>query len=73
MEEYQYSDKEIQNEKHLSVLNVPVEIPVSELESQINAKIKGLIYEDNSYEDDGNEKENVSHCWGGYPYLIVTW
>ena len=30
MEEYKYSDKEIQNEKHLSVLNVPVEIRDSE-------------------------------------------
>jgi len=55
MEEYKYSDKEIQNEKHLSVLNVPVEIPISELEAQINAQIKGLIYEDNSYEDEDND------------------
>ncbi len=39
MEEYKYSEKEIQQEKHLSVLNVPVEIPVSEIENQINAKI----------------------------------
>lgn len=52
MEQYKYLDKEIQSEKHLSTLNVPVEIPVSELELQLNNSIKGLIYEDNSYEDD---------------------
>ena len=52
MEQYKYLDKEIQSEKHLSTLNVPVEMPVSELELQLNNSIKGLIYEDNSYEDD---------------------
>lgn len=57
MEEYKYLDKEIQNEKHLSVVNIPVEMPVIELESQLNNRIKGLIYEDNSYEDD--EQDNL--------------
>ncbi|MCE7040799.1 DUF4403 family protein [Dyadobacter sp. CY312] len=71
MEEYQYSDKEIQNEKHLSVLNVPVEIPISELENQINAKIKGLIYEDNSYEDDGNDNLKAK-VWKISPIKMVA-
>lgn len=55
MEEYKYLDKEIQDERHASVINVPVEMPVSELESQINGRIKGLIYEDGSYEDDSQD------------------
>lgn len=55
MEEYKYLDKEIQNEKHVSTLNVPVEIPVSEIESQLNNQIKGLIYEDKSYDDDDQD------------------
>ena len=55
MEEYKYLDKEIQSEKHLSVMNVPVEMPISELESQLNNTIKDLIYEDNSYEDDNQD------------------
>lgn len=46
---------QIQNEKHMSVLNVPVEMPIAELEKQINAQLKGLIYEDDSYEDEGND------------------
>jgi hypothetical protein len=71
MEEYKYSDKEIQNEKHLSSLNVPVEIPVSEIENQINAKIKGLIYEDNSYEDEGQDNLKAK-VWKISPIRVVA-
>ncbi|WP_221393864.1 DUF4403 family protein [Dyadobacter sp. NIV53] len=71
MEEYKYSDKEIQSEKHLSVLNVPVEIPISELEAQINAKIKGLIYEDNSYEDEDNDNLKAK-VWKISPIKVVA-
>lgn len=55
VEKYLYSDMQIQNEKHISVLNVPVEMPIAEFEKQINAQLQGLIYEDNSYEDEGND------------------
>jgi hypothetical protein len=71
MEEYQYSDKELQDEKHLSVLNVPVEIPVTEIENQVNQKIKGLIYEDNSYEDDGNDNLKAK-VWKISPIRMVA-
>jgi hypothetical protein len=71
MEEYQYSDKELQDEKHLSVLNVPVEIPVAEIENQVNQKIKGLIYEDNSYEDDGNDNLKAK-VWKISPIRMVA-
>lgn len=71
MEEYKYSDKEIQNEKHLSAVNVPVEIPISELENQINSKIKGLIYEDNSYEDDDNDNLKAK-VWKISPIKVVA-
>ncbi|KQS31565.1 DUF4403 family protein [Dyadobacter sp. Leaf189] len=71
MEEYKYSDKEIQNEKHLSVLNIPIEIPVSEIETQINAKIKGLIYEDNSYEDEDNDNLKAK-VWKISPIRVVA-
>jgi hypothetical protein len=71
MEEYQYSDKELQDEKHLSVLNVPVEIPVTEIENQVNQKIKGLIYEDNSYEDDGNDNLKAK-VWKISPIKMVA-
>jgi hypothetical protein len=71
MEEYKYSEKEIQNEKHLSVLNVPVEIPVSEIENQLNAKIRGLIYEDNSYEDEDNDNLKAK-VWKISPIKVVA-
>jgi hypothetical protein len=71
MEEYQYSDKELQDEKRLSVLNVPVEIPVAEIENQVNQKIKGLIYEDNSYEDDGNDNLKAK-VWKISPIRMVA-
>jgi hypothetical protein len=71
MEEYKYSDKEIQNEKHLSVLNVPVEIPVAEIEKQINNQIKGLIYDDNSYEDENNDNLKAK-VWKISPIKVVA-
>lgn len=71
MEEYKYSDKEIQNEKHLSVLNVPVEIPVAEIEKQINNQIKGLIYDDNSYEDEGDDNLKAK-VWKISPIKVVA-
>ena len=43
MEEYQYLDKQIEDEKYASVLNLPVEVPVSEIEEALNQQIKGLL------------------------------
>ena len=50
-EKYLYSDMQLQDEKHLSSVNIPVEMPLVELERQLNAQLNGLIYEDNSYDD----------------------
>lgn len=54
-ESYIYSTMQIQNEKHLSVVNIPVETPLVELEKQLNAQLNGLIYEDKSFEDDNSD------------------
>ena len=56
-EKYLYSTMQIQNEKHLSIVNIPVEIPLVELEKQLNAQLNGLIYEDKSFED--NDSDNL--------------
>ncbi len=56
-EKYLYTDMQLQDEKHLSSINVPVEMPLIELERQLNAQLNGLIYEDNSYDD--NDNDNV--------------
>jgi hypothetical protein len=54
-ENYLYSNMQIQNEKHLSVVNIPVETPLVELEKQLNAQLNGLIYEDKSFDDDNSD------------------
>ncbi|MBK7214071.1 MAG: DUF4403 family protein [Bacteroidales bacterium] len=38
-----------------SLINVPVEMKVSELETFLNRQLTGLIYEDNSLEDNGGD------------------
>ena len=55
IEKYAYTDMQIQNERYMSVVNLPVEIPLIELEKQVNNQLQGLIYEDNSYEDDNQD------------------
>jgi len=44
-------------DKQVSVINVPVEIPVAELEKQANKYLAGTIYEDKSFED--NDGDNL--------------
>lgn len=42
-------------DKQISIINVPVEIPVSELEKQANKYLAGILYEDKSfYDNDGD-------------------
>ncbi|HYG51857.1 MAG TPA: DUF4403 family protein [Flavobacteriales bacterium] len=42
-------------DKQVSVINVPVEIPVAELEKQTNKYLSGTIYEDKSFTDNGGD------------------
>jgi hypothetical protein len=51
----QYTQTESAFTRQVSVLHIPVEIPVAELEKQINTQVNGLIYEDNSLENNGND------------------
>jgi hypothetical protein len=37
---------------HVSVINFPVEIPVAEIQKQMNAQVNGVIFEDNDLEKD---------------------
>jgi hypothetical protein len=68
-EQYLYSDMQIQNEKHISAVNLPLEMPLTELEKQINHQLEGLIYEDNSYED--NDQDNLKvKVWKTSPIKV---
>jgi hypothetical protein len=42
-------------DKEMSVVNIPIEISVADIEKQINNYVKGIIYEDNSYDDNGGD------------------
>ncbi|GAB3496167.1 DUF4403 family protein [Spirosoma knui] len=61
-ETYSTSEMEVRNERFLSTAHVPVAIALSDVERQINAQINGLIYEDNSLED--NNRDNfMAKVW----------
>ncbi len=70
LEEYMYTESQIHNEKHLSYLNIPVQISIQEIEDQINKSINGLIYEDNSYEDDNHDNLKAK-IWKISPIKMV--
>lgn len=52
---YSRTEMEVRNEKYLSTVNVPVSISLRDVERQINAQVNGLVYEDNSLEDNNND------------------
>lgn len=54
-ESYKYTDKQVKSERYLSTINVPFEITMAEVERQLNANLQGLIYEDNSYDDNNQD------------------
>lgn len=60
--EESYNQTEVKHERKLSVINIPVEISMSEVERQINNQLKALIYEDSSLTDNGGDN-----------FLIKVW
>ncbi len=44
-------------QRQLSAVNIPVEVPLEEIQKALNAQLQGLLYEDNSLDD--NNKDNV--------------
>jgi hypothetical protein len=53
--EEKYSDSQASIPKLVSVVNIPIEISVAEIQHQINTQVQSLIYEDNSLEDNDND------------------
>lgn len=66
---YSHTQMEIQNEKHRSVVNIPVEITLSDVAKQLNAQVQGLIYEDNSF-DDANRDNFKAKVWKRAPITV---
>lgn len=50
-EAYDLTLMDVENEKYLSTLNIPLQIPVALLQKQLNEQLKGTIYEDESSDD----------------------
>jgi len=53
--EESYSTTHVQTPRLISTVSAPVEIPLAEIEKQINAQVNDVLYEDNSLEDNGND------------------
>lgn len=54
-EAYQVTKMEVQNDKFLSTVNIPLSISLADVERQINSQVNGLIYEDNSLTDNDDD------------------
>ncbi|AFD05191.1 DUF4403 family protein [Solitalea canadensis] len=52
-----YSNTKVIYTKELSTIQLPVEMSLKEIQTQINKQLTGLLYEDNSFEN--NNKDNV--------------
>ncbi len=52
VESYRTTTRTVSAERYLSTINVPVEITTAELTRQVNARLQGLLYEDDSLETD---------------------
>ncbi len=50
-----YTQVSIQPENQLSVINIPISIPIAEVEKQLNKGVQELIYEDNSPDNNGGD------------------
>ncbi|NEU68229.1 DUF4403 family protein [Spirosoma agri] len=61
-EAYNTTEMEVRNERFLSTVHVPVSIALGDVERQINAQVNGLIYEDNSL-DDNNKDNFMTKVW----------
>lgn len=50
-----YSQDTVKVQKIPSIISIPFDISMNDIEKQINNSITGLIYEDNSYDDDNKD------------------
>lgn len=70
-EAYNTTEMEVRNERFLSTVHVPVSIALGDVERQINAQVNGLIYEDNSLEDNNND-QFMTKVWKRGSILVTA-
>lgn len=66
---YSVTKMEVQNDKFLSTVNIPVSIALADVERQINSQVTGLIYEDNSLTDNDND-QFMTKVWKRAPIHV---
>lgn len=70
-ESYKFTEMEVRNERFLSTVHVPVTIALADVERQINAQVNGLIYEDNSLNDNNND-QFLTKVWKRGTMLVTA-
>ncbi|MGA0556852.1 DUF4403 family protein [Larkinella sp. VNQ87] len=68
---YSVTKMEVQNDKFLSTVNIPVSIALADVERQINSQVNGLIYEDNSLIDNDNDQFMIK-VWKQAPIRVTA-
>ena len=61
---------DVHNESLLSTVNIPVAIALADVERQINAQVAGLIYEDNTFDNDGDGTPFMTKVWKRSPITV---
>lgn len=69
IEKYLYTNLQVQNEKYRSSLSIPVDISMNDVAKHINTQVNGLIYEDNSFDDDGHD-DFKAKIWKRAPITV---
>lgn len=68
---YQVTKMEVQNDKFLSTVNIPLSIALADVERQINNQVTGLIYEDNSLTDNDDD-QFMTKVWKRAPIHVTA-
>jgi hypothetical protein len=64
-----YNADSLRGKQHLSIVNIPVEIPMVEIERQINSQLKELLYEDNDPDNNGGDNFLIKVWKKGSPII----
>jgi len=60
---YTNSNMDVRTDALISTVNIPVAISLADVERQLNTQVSGLIYEDNTFDDEA----------GGTPFMTKVW
>lgn len=64
---YTNTSMDVRTDALISTVNIPVAIALADVERQINTQVNGLIYEDNSFDDDGEGTPFMTKVWKRAP------